>query len=188
MTHYFRTHLGVPIKHEAELLPEYHWLSPISKIALNEAMVGIPLTDGTVYEPAENYPHEYGAWLIQSGIFVANLIAALDKALAALVSIEYSEREQQTFSNQRLEAERYLADNQAPTPTLDGIMVGGNYVSKEDLANRIKAKADPLGFGSGYLVGLKNKALKELSALDIETVTHADVLALMPDFTLPGEV
>lgn len=166
-----------------ETLPAFHWLNPVNKVALTEQNA-----TEYGYEPAENYPHEYGVWLIQSGIFVANLNAALDKALAALVSIEYSEREQQTFANQRLEAERYLADNQAPTPTLDGIMAGGDYVSKQDLANRIKAKADPLGFGSGYLVGLKNKALKELAALDIETVTHADVLALMPDFTLPGEV
>jgi len=161
-------------------LPEFHHLSPVSKIRLTDQNAS-----NYGYEPAENYPHEYGKWLVDSGVFVQHLNAELDKALAALVSIEYSEREQQTFSNQRLEAERYFADNQAPTPTLDGILAGGDYVSKEDLANRIKAKADPLGFGSGYLVGLKNKALKELAALDIETVTHEDVLSLMPDFRLP---
>lgn len=164
-------------------LPEFHWSAPVYKVTLTEQNA-----TNYGYEPAENYPHEYGVWLIESGAFAQHLNAALDKALVALVSIEYSEREQQTFSNQRIEAERYLADNQAATPTLDGILAGGDYVSKEDLANRIKAKADPLGFGSGYLVGLKNKALKELAALDIETVTHDDVLALMPDFTLPGEV
>lgn len=163
-------------------LPLFHYLSPVSKITLIEGNAS-----DYGYEPAENYPHEYGLWLIESGVFNANINKRLDDALALLVSTEYSEREQQTFANQRIEAERYLADDNAATPTLDGIMAGGAYPSKLDLANRIKAKADPLGFGSGYLVGLKNKALKDLAALDIETVTHIDVLSLMPDFSLPGE-
>lgn len=161
-------------------IPLFHWISPTIKVALTEVNAS-----AYGYEPAENYPHEYGQWLIESGIFVAELNRNLDKCLSLLVSREYSEREQQTFANQRLEAERYLADENAATPTLDGIMASGAYESKLDLANRIKAKADPLGFGSGYLVGLKNKALKDLAELDINSVTHEDVLSLMPDFRLP---
>lgn len=161
-------------------IPRFHWVSPRLKVSLTEQNAS-----EYGYEPAANYPEEYGKWLVQSGAFLSELNRNLDKCLTMLVSVEYSEREQQTFANQRIEAERYLADSEALTPTLDGIMASGAYTSKLDLANRIKAKADPLGFGSGYLVGLKNKALKDLAELDINSVTHEDVLSLMPDFRLP---
>jgi hypothetical protein len=54
MTHY-RQNNG--LIHEQ--LPEFHWLSPISKVQLTEQNAG-----EYGYEPAEHYPDEYAVWLV----------------------------------------------------------------------------------------------------------------------------
>jgi hypothetical protein len=54
MTHYRQTN-GLIHEH----LPEFHWLSPISKVQLTEQNAS-----EYGYELAENHPEEYAVWLV----------------------------------------------------------------------------------------------------------------------------
>ena len=160
-----------------ETLPEFHWLSPIQKISLNESNAS---TYG--YFPATNFPNEYGAWLIQSGVFLSEINKEYESAVAKLVA-DTPNFERESWPKQETEARNWVLDNNSATPYVD-ILAATRGVPREALIAKIIEKADMYKYAHAYLTGLRQAAEKNLSMLDPLTSTHEDVIAIMPNYVL----
>lgn len=163
-------------------LPDFYWLSPINKVLLTEQNA---LEYG--YEPAINFPQEYGVWLIESGIWLAEINKAYSQAVAALVA-DVPEEEQKGWGRQEAEARAYVLDSNASTPYVDGLVASRSAydpISKPDLVNRILAKVALYEAAHSYLTGLRQGKEKALEALDPETVTHVEVFAIDCNYAFP---
>ena len=111
----------------------------------------------------------------QNAVYVAKAKAVrrvndgYDAAVATLVS-SYPKREVDTFTKQEREAVAWLADNTAPTPFVDGMLVTRN-IEKAELMNRIIAKADAFADATGQLTGKRQTLEKQIeSATTVEEV------------------
>jgi len=137
------------------------------------------------YPDAETNSHQYALWLIESGLFLAHVTKAYDDYCKAQIA-KYSETERLTWADQEKEALSYIADTNASTPTLDALCLhrGFDNAGKLALANRIVANAIALRAMASHGLGMVQACEDALKALDKETVTHAQVLALMPDFSV----
>lgn len=159
-------------------LPEYHWLSPVNKVALTEQNA---LEYG--YEPAENYPIEYGTWLIESGTWLTEINQAYTKAVADMVR-DTPDFERESWPKQELEAKAYSADSNAPTPYVD-TLAAARGIPRAVLLGRILEKVALYETAHAYLTGLRQAKEDALNALDLATVTHEQVFAITLDFALP---
>ncbi len=160
-------------------LPEHHWLSPINKVALTEQNA---LEYG--YELATELPHEYGVWLIESGLWLAEINQAYTQAVADMVR-GTPDFERESWPKQELEAKAYSADSNAPTPYVDTLALSRG-IPRAVLLTKILEKVAQYEVAHAYLTGLRQAKEDALKALDIETVTHADVFAINLDFSLPA--
>lgn len=165
-----------------ETLPAFHWLSPINKVALTEQNA---LEHG--YELATEHPHEYGKWLIESGVFLQSVNNEYDTLCKAQIA-KYSETERLTWADQEREALAHIANVNTNTPVLDALCVQRGFDShaKLALANRIVTNANYLRTLAAHGLGMVQACEDAIKKLDKETVTHEDVFALRPAFSILG--
>lgn len=159
-------------------LPEFHWLSPINKVQLTEDNAS-----EYGYEPADSDPHGYGAWLVESGVYLNLINEAYSQAIAQLVS-STPDFERESWPKQELEARAWQADINAPTPYVD-LLATNRDVPRTFLLNRILEKVALYEFAHATLTGMRQAREDALNAIDLETVTHDDVFAINCNFTLP---
>lgn len=166
MTHYRQNNGTFHVR-----LPAVHWLSPVSGVELsadNAERYG--------YLPAENYPNEYGAWLIESGTYLQSINQAYSDAVIQLVA-DTPDFERESWPKQELEARAWLSDNVSPTPYID-VMSAARGVQREYLIGKIVEKADMYKQAHALLTGQRQAKEDALNALDKSTATHLDVFAI----------
>lgn len=106
--------------------------------------------------------------------------AEYQRAIATLTPT-YPDDERLTFDKQEQEARSWLADNSTSTPFIDAL-AAGRQMDKDELVNRIIAKADAFAFASGLLTGQRQR-YEDL--LDVAETPEA-VAAIAPEYSLPG--
>lgn len=161
-----------------ETLPEFHHLSPHSKAALTAENAG-----QYGYEPAENYPHEYGVWLVESGVYITKINNAYIAAVASMVK-DTPDFERESWPKQEAEAKAYNADGNALTPYVD-TLAASRGIPRALLLTKILEKVALYEAAHAYLTGLRQAKEDAIYALDIAVVTHEDVLAISVDFMIP---
>jgi len=87
------------------------------------------------------------------------------QAAADFIESSYASVEKQTWPYQRLEVEAYLADNNAPTPTLDAIAISAG-ITRADMLTRTIAKVVQFTAFSNSLVAAR---LSLHAQIDAET-------------------
>lgn len=107
---------------------------------------------------------------------------AVDEALAPL-SNDYPYKEVLSFSSQEKEARAFLENPDANTPLLTA-MAEARGISKEELANKIVAKADASTIATGTIIGQSQKDKDRLAAAE----TVEQVNEIVPNYKLPDEV
>lgn len=135
------------------------------------------------YEPAENYPPEYGQWLKTEGIWLAEINRAYSQAVANMVR-DTPDFERESWPKQELEAKLYVLDNNSPTPYVD-VLASARGIPRALFLTKILEKVALYEAAHAYLTGLRQAKEDALNALDLETVTHVQVFAITLDFTLP---
>lgn len=81
--------------------------------------------------------------------------SAYDSDMSVMVTT-YSNKERESWSKQESEARAWLEDNTNPTPFLDSMLSVRTTLTKEELVNRVIAKADALATETGKLTGKKH--------------------------------
>lgn len=153
-------------------LPSVHWVSPQARVSLtaeNAADYG--------YLPAENSPHEYGLWLIESGWYLQNVINATYENMVLNLVKATPATERESWPKQEQEAKAYTLDAQAATPYVDSLALNRN-VPREILLSKILEKVALYEVAHSTLTGQRQAKEDALNALDRETVTHEDVFAI----------
>ena len=90
------------------------------------------------------------------------LVGALESRMSALVSGAYGPHERETWRKQEDEARAYTADDQAPTPYLDGIRLAGETQAGQVAA--IMAKVTAIETATQALLLRKRELLELLYA------------------------
>lgn len=101
---------------------------------------------------------------------------------------EFSDVEKQTWAKQQDEVAAYLADNSAPTPTLDGL-AQSRGISREEMLEKAVAKVTAFEPLSVAIVGRQQAyedMIKAIAADDEKTVSEriAEIRALEFDYSL----
>ncbi|MEQ8318781.1 MAG: hypothetical protein RH946_00840 [Rhodospirillales bacterium] len=92
------------------------------------------------------------------------LVSALEGRMSALVSGAYGPHERETWRKQEDEARAYTADDQAPTPYLDGIRLAGETLAEQVAA--IMAKVTAIETATQALLLRKRELLVSLYACE----------------------
>jgi hypothetical protein len=104
----------------------------------------------------------------------AEINAECERRIQAVINT-YPGTEVLTFDKQEKEARAWLADSATATPLLDAL-AAYRGIAKDDLVNRIIAKADYFADYSGAHIGHRQKLEDQVSA----ATTHADLDLIDP--------
>lgn len=85
------------------------------------------------------------------------------QAAANFIEASYASVEKQTWPYQRLEVEAYLADSNAPTPTIDAIAASAEEPRATTLANAVEKVGQFKAF-TNTLVGKRRKLYAQIEA------------------------
>lgn len=104
---------------------------------------------------------------------------AYEAAIAALTSA-YPPSEVATWEIQRQEAAAWAADNEAPTPWIDGA-AAARGIDRVEYLQRTLGKAQAFAQASAFLTG-RRQAIDDL----IKVTTAEQLHTIVIDYTLPG--
>lgn len=84
------------------------------------------------------------------------------------IGASYPDSEIATWDQQKIEAERYTADNNASTPLIDAL-ASARGIAKPELVTRILAKAEAYAVATGTLIGTR-QAIEDVVMADNATL------------------
>lgn len=88
-----------------------------------------------------------------------------------LILASYPKEEARSFDKQESEARAWLTDSTAPTPYIDAMRLERDYLSKQELVDRIIAKADQFAYAHGLATGKRQRLEDAVNdATTVETV------------------
>lgn len=109
---------------------------------------------------------------------LAEINVAYDKVVSGVVAT-YPDMELLTFDKQEKEARQWKADSSAATPFLDGL-AKARGIDKDELVDRVIAKADAFQTAVATLTGLRQKYEDQLALAQ----TAEDIAAIVPEYSV----